>query len=98
MGERSKLLFSEAGIEPKVRIYLDQLITSFNLASAGMGIAFVTNALVHEAGSGKNLCYYRLDGEYSTRAMYIGWKKKRYLSKACSAFVDTSIEEYKNEI
>ena len=93
MYHRAEKLCAAAGFEPQVRISLDQLITSYNLASAGMGIAFVSDKLVEHAG-GQNCVYYRLSGEHAVRRMYIGYKRSRYVSRACTAFVETAKEVY----
>ncbi len=89
MQRRAQILCENAGFAPNVRIYLDQLITSYNMACAGMGIAFVTDILVTKA-NGENCLYYKIKGDYTTRRMYIGYKKNRYISKACSAFIETA--------
>ena len=93
MYHRSEKLCAAAGFEPQARIRLDQLITSYNLACAGMGIAFVSDKLVERAG-GQNCVYYRLSGEHAVRRMYIGYKRSRYVSRACTAFVETAKEVY----
>lgn len=93
MQRRAAALCEEAGFTPRVRILLDQLITSYNLACAGMGIAFVTDTIV-TAAHGQNCLYYRLEGAHSTRRMYIGYKHNRYISRACTAFIETAKEVY----
>ena len=91
MQRRAAALCDAAGFAPRVRILLDQLITSYNLACAGMGIAFVTDTIV-TAARGRNCVYYRLEGPHSTRRMYIGYKHNRYISRACTAFIETAKE------
>lgn len=93
MYHRSEELCAAAGFEPQARIRLDQLITSYNLACAGMGIAFVSDKLVERA-PGQNCVYYRLSGEHAVRRMYIGYKRSRYVSRACTAFVETAKAVY----
>jgi len=91
---RAQVLFSEAKIDPNISIYLDQLITAYNMACAGLGIAIVSNALIYKAGNTSNCFYYKIDGKNTKRSMYIGYKKNRYLSKACKAMIDTAIQVY----
>ena len=93
MQRRAAALCEEAGFTPRVRIRLDQLITSYNLACAGMGVAFVTDTIV-TAARGRNCLYYRLDSSHATRRMYIGYKHNRYISRACAAFIETAKETY----
>ena len=89
MHRRANVLCEDAGFEPKVLLSPDQLITSYNMACSGMGIAFVTDALI-SAASGEGCIFYRLDGMHTTRTMSIGFKRNRYLSSACSAFIETA--------
>lgn len=93
MHRRAGILFEDAGMTPIKKLELDQLISSYNMALAGMGIAFVTDVLV-SAAPGDGCFYYRLGGPHTTRTMSIGYKKNRYLSRACRAFIETAREEY----
>lgn len=95
MHRRANLLFEKAGFEPKIAIFLDQLITSYNLALGGMGVAFVTDVLVN-AAPGEGCVYYRLDGPNTTRTMSIGYKHNRYMSNACKAFMEIAAEVFKD--
>lgn len=95
MQRRAQELCEAAGFTPRATIRLDQLITSYNLASAGMGVAFVSDKLVERAGS-EGCVYYRLSGRHAVRRMHIGYKRSRYVSRACTAFVETAKEVYGN--
>ena len=61
MYRRAQDLCENAGFTPKVRINLDQIITSFNMACAGMGIAFTTYMLA-TSSNGDNCYYYKIKG------------------------------------
>ncbi|MBQ8173782.1 MAG: LysR family transcriptional regulator [Clostridia bacterium] len=93
MQRRAHELCEAAGFTPRTGIRLDQLITSYNLACAGMGVTFTSDKLVERAG-GQNCVYYRLSGEHAVRRMYIGHKRNRYVSRACAAFIETAKEVY----
>lgn len=93
MFARASGIFETAGIDPTVRMYFDQLITSFNMACAKMGIAFVTDILVKNYPLSGCVFYY-ISGDNTTREMSIGYKKSRYLSKAVRAFIETAKEVY----
>ncbi len=97
MQRRAQILCEKAGFTPIARIYLDQLITSYNMACAGMGIAFVTDILATSA-NGENCVYYKIKGDDITRRMYIGFKRNRYISKACSAFIDIAKEVFLDKL
>lgn len=93
MYRRAGVLCEEAGFVPKKRLELDQLISSYNMALAGMGVAFVTDVLV-SAAPGAGCVYYRLAGAHTTRTMSIGYKKGRFLGRACLAFIETAKEVF----
>ena len=94
MCHRAQLLCTEAGFVPTARMRLDQLITSCNLASAGMGAAFVTDVLVRKAQC-RGCVLYRIDSPHAVRSMCIGYKRNRYLSRAAQAFIGTALEVYR---
>ncbi len=97
MQRRAQVLCREAGFTPNARIYLDQLITSYNMACSGMGIAFTTDMLAVNA-SGENCVYYKIKSEDVSRRMYIGYKRNRYVSKACEAFIDVAKKVYADKL
>ena len=97
MQRRAQVLCEKAGFTPNARIYLDQLITSYNMACSGMGIAFVTDTLATSA-NGENCIYYKIKGDDTTRRMYIGYKKNRYISKACAAFIEIAKEVFVDKL
>ena len=96
MARRAALLCEDAGFEPKAVLRLDQLITSYNMARSGMGAAFVTDVLISAAPGGGCL-YYKLGGAHANRVMSIGYKKNRYLSHACLAFLETAVETFSSD-
>lgn len=92
---RAEILFEEENFKPdKVVIYLDQLITSYNMACAGLGVAFVTDIVV-KSSKNTGCVFYKLSGRSTHRSMAIGYKKNKYRSKAMSAFIETAKEVYK---
>ncbi len=97
MNRRASVLCEQAGFTPKAVIALDQLITSYNMACAGMGIAFVTDMLVTHS-RGENCVYYKLNAEEITRRMFIGYKRNRYISKSCDAFIKIAKEVYEGKL
>ena len=94
MQRHAETIFAEANFEPKVRINLDQLITSYNMARAGMGVAFITDMLA--IYSNDTSChFYKLNTQNITRTMFIGYKKNSYLTKSCRAFIEVAKQVYK---
>ena len=93
---RANVLFAEEGFEPKiVKIYLDQLITSYNMVCFGLGVAIVNDNLVKSSNQ-TGCVFYKLSGRSAYRLMSIGYKKNKYCSKVMQAFIDTAKSVYKH--
>ncbi|MBO5928287.1 MAG: LysR family transcriptional regulator substrate-binding protein, partial [Clostridia bacterium] len=93
---RANLILEEEGTTlTNVKIYLDQLITSYNMVCFGLGVGIVNDVLV-KSSSQTGCVYYKISGRSAYRTMSIGYKKNRYLSKAMKAFIETAKEVYKN--
>ncbi len=91
---RANEIFLEEEFEPKiVKIYLDQLITSYNMVCFGMGVAFVNDILVKSSNQ-SGCVFYKLKGRATHRSMAIGYKKNKYRSKIINAFIETAKELY----
>lgn len=85
---------TEAGFSPDTAIYFDQLMTSYNMSAAGLGICFVTDTLVKEIAPNNNLLYYKIDSKYAERTVYLLRKKKKYLNKVVSEFINIAQNVY----
>ena len=88
-------LCAEAGFTPKVKIYPDQMITSYNMSRAGMGISLIPDLLIYASPESGKCVYYKLLDASSLRQLCIGFKKNRYMSRAVEAFIKTALEVYK---
>ena len=75
MHERALEIFRRARVAPKVIMTLDQLMTSYHMAAAGIGAAFVRAELMKYGDGG--LCFYRLDGEHTVRKINLICKKSK---------------------
>lgn len=84
----------EAGFVPEASIYFDQLMTSYNMSAAGLGICFVTDTLVKEVAPDNNLLFYKIDSDYAKRTVYLLCKKKRYINRVIKEFINTAKEVY----
>ncbi len=94
MRERADALCEEAGFAPHAVMLLDQLLTSYNVAHSGMGIAFVTDTLVKAVPATDRLCFYKVGGTAAKRTLYIAHKKNRYLNRAVKSFIETAVDVY----
>lgn len=84
--DRCYALFQEAGVVPKVRLELSQLVTAYHLASHAVAATFVSDRM--GADPRDNLCYYKLDAKLTERLFYILLPKRSYTSLATRAFVE----------
>lgn len=94
MYARSMAICGEADFSPHCALYLDQLVTAYNMARAGMGAAFVTDTLVKAAPCGAELRFLRLGGKHAERTLYIAHKRHRYISRAVREFIRIATELY----
>lgn len=90
MGERALSLCHEAGFNPRVIMYLDQLMTSYNVACMGMGIAFVTDKVIIYGYPRTEVVFYKINSPLSKRNIVFAHKKNRYVSQAMSEFISFS--------
>ncbi len=91
-GKRADKLFKKYGITPNVIFYLDQQVTSYNIACTGIGVAFVGDTLVKRIGASPDVYYYVVNDRLATRNIYFYYKKNHYLSLACKKFIEYNIE------
>ena len=86
MHDRALEIFRRANITPKIIMTLDQLMTSYHMAAAGIGAAFVRAELMKYDSGG--LCFYRLDGGCTTRRINLICKKSRKLPGIVEEFME----------
>ncbi|MBQ8683789.1 MAG: LysR family transcriptional regulator [Clostridia bacterium] len=96
MYRRALTVFRAAGIHPDVRLYLDQMITSYNMACAGLGAAFVSDALIKNSEN-VGCVFFRLRSDETRRRMMVVYKGKHYISRAVNAFIETAREAFPAE-
>jgi len=66
-GRRADILFKKYNLNPKIIFFLDQQVTAYNMSRTGAGISFVSDTLIKNTDSEKQLYYYRLNDEEITR-------------------------------
>ena len=92
MHERALEIFRRARVAPKVIMTLDQLMTSYHMAAAGIGAAFVRAELMKYGNGG--LCFYRLDGEHTVRKINLICKKSKKLPGVVEEFMEYLLEQF----
>ena len=95
-GERAIMMCNEAGFMPKVHMYLDQIMTSYNIACMDMGIAFVTDKIITYGYPRTEVVFYKLGGKLSKRNIVFAHKKNRYMTQALNEFISFSKDSIYN--
>lgn len=90
-GKRAEKIMHKFGLKTQTVYYLDQQVTSYNLACRGVGIAFLGDLLVKKAENTSELYYYLIEDRYAVRDVYLYYKKNKYLSLACKKFIDYNV-------
>lgn len=72
---RAMELCRHAGFEPRPRLFLDQMLTAYNIAKNGQGITFFRNTLLDYTDETDKLCYYKLGDRTAVREIWLSCKK-----------------------
>lgn len=91
--DRTLAIFQEAHFVPKCNIYLNQLMTSFHMASKGLGCTLVTDTLVKYSYSNAPLTYFKLKTEnpnLTHREVFVAYRKGCHLTHAMKNFIEIS--------
>ncbi|MBQ7544804.1 MAG: LysR family transcriptional regulator [Synergistaceae bacterium] len=83
--DRALTIFQEAGITPRIKLEIAQLATSYHLAGANFGAAFISDRMIQRGDDG--LRFYRIDSDVTERAFYGVLPRREYTSKAVRAFI-----------
>lgn len=87
MCQRSSDICRNAGFEMQAAIYVDQVMTSMNIASSGTGALFIRADIVKHFPEDKRITYYKIDDPLAIRVINWSVKKGRYLSTAARKFM-----------
>ena len=90
---RALAMCREAGFKPKVRMYLDQMLTSYHVAASGQGIAFVRPGVLLHVKPTQQLCFYRLNSPKVEREIYFYQKKETALAPIAREFLGFAREQ-----
>ena len=87
-GKRARTLFGKYKITPQIIFNVEQQLTAYNISSSQLGISFVSDNLVKNIKSEKNLCYYKLKDPEIFRSVKFFVKNNHYISNACKKFIE----------
>ena len=85
---RAEQLCAQAGFTPHIRLQLDQQLAAYNLASYGLGAAFISDTLALSAPPDERLVYYRIDSPDVERSIRLFYKRTRVLTAPMRALLD----------
>lgn len=86
MHQRALKMCRGAGFSPRVKMYLDQMLTSYYVASNGYGVTFIRNAITHYVEPTDRLLFYKIDDPNVVRSITLYYKKDAHLSPAARDF------------
>lgn len=87
MYERASALCRQAGFQPNVTMYMDQLITVYNLAKSGQGAAFLSDSVAFCSDDTDRLIFYKLDGPIAVRDVMLSYRKNSSFSSLVNDFI-----------
>ncbi|MFD1386290.1 LysR family transcriptional regulator [Oceanobacillus oncorhynchi subsp. oncorhynchi] len=85
--QRSLKMCRNAGFTPTISMYLDQMLTSYYIASNEKGIAFVRASVTHYLEATNKLCFYKIDDDNARQNIMLYYKKTQPLPKVGTDFI-----------
>jgi len=89
MHQHASNVFSNANFVPNVCFRLDQLSTSYTLATSGNGACFVPDRLFRQHHFNDNIILYNIEGG-GNRTLYISKKRTPFTSGITNKFIETA--------
>lgn len=80
-------LCHSAGFRPKVKMYLNQILTSYALTLAGYGVSFISDTVIQYGNFARSPALYAIDDVLACRRSHLIRKRNRYVSKALREFM-----------
>lgn len=87
---REDQLFLEAGLQPNIKIEVEQMATAFLLLEENRMFSFVSETLVQRSAKRPEIAYCKIGSAYTVRDIFFAYAKKRYVRKVISAFIDVA--------
>ena len=85
---RSLQICSGHGFMPENVLYLNQLMTAYNLAIHGIGIVFVTDNLIRLATHQNELIYYKINNPAACRDCFLAHRRIAAPTKSMEKFIE----------
>lgn len=93
---RSRMIFHYYGKSPRMKMTFNQQNTAYQFARRGFGATLVSDTVIRYADEDENILFYQFDYPMPERWISIGYKKKKYQTKAVKAFIETAKEVFQS--
>ncbi|MEA5136296.1 MAG: LysR family transcriptional regulator [Candidatus Fimivivens sp.] len=93
--QRAILLCRNHGFTPHTILTLEQQITAYNMACAGIGVTYISDTLAKNIMPNPNIIYYKLDESISRRNIYLYYKRNRYINRIMQEFLKLMQQLYR---
>lgn len=87
MYQRGLRMCRNAGFTPKVAMQMDQVLTSMNIASSGVGAVFIRSDIIGCLPENQKLSYYKIGDPLAKRKVVFASKKGKYITAAMREFL-----------
>lgn len=88
---RAEQICQHQNFAPNVILKLDQQATAYHVSCYGMGITFVSDALVKKVRPDPDMVFCRLEGPEASRTISFYHKKGKYVTKAMKEFLNIAL-------
>lgn len=78
MYRRGKKICKDAGFVPKINIEMDQLLSTYYMAGAGAGLAFIRSNILNYIVSPNSLIFYKIDHKATERDLKVYYRRQPY--------------------
>lgn len=93
LNKRAYTMCKNRGFNPKIVMYLDQMLTSYYVAHSGNGIVFLRDEITNHVQNDNKLIFYKINDSLATRNIMIYYRtknKKNILIEAFTNYLSTT--------
>lgn len=98
MFDRAAVILADTHTSPRQSYQLDQMMTCYHAAKAGMGVTFITDTLPKLNHGNSELAFYKVNSPHTVRTLQLACKHGSYLSHAAEAFILTAQDFCKQKL
>ena len=78
---------ADAGFEPKISMYANQIETAFHWAKSDIAFTFIPDTMIRFGNYDVHPVYYKLNSPLATRDIVVATKKNRYITRAMKEYI-----------